>query len=84
MNITFTYRELSVTFFILLALSSCATLKPADKATEITPLTKDNLPILNGSYEILSVDTSTITLDFCLTFNRYYIDWKAAFDLTAI
>lgn len=59
---------------MVFTLSSCAALKPASKVKETIPLTKDNLSMLDGSYEILSTDSSKITLDAGLTFDRYYID----------
>lgn len=53
-------------------LTSCLSLKETVAIREKVDITNETLHQLNGSYNILSADTSHIMLDYCLTSFTYY------------
>ncbi|OQP44798.1 hypothetical protein A4H97_10575 [Niastella yeongjuensis] len=57
-----------------LFLVSCATLRKAKPVDNQVPLTKENITLLNGEYEIFSTTDTKSSLDESLLFNKYW--WK--------
>jgi hypothetical protein len=57
-----------------LFLVSCSTLRKAKPLDNQMPLTKENIPQINGVYEIFSKTPDKECLDMSLLFNKYW--WK--------
>lgn len=55
-----------------LFLVSCATLRKAKPVDNQIPLTKENIPQINGEYEIFSRTDTKSSLDQSLLFNEYW------------
>jgi len=53
---------------------SCTTLKKVEQVNDYIPLNKDNISKIDGSYDIIANDTSSVSLDLALTFKKYW--WR--------
>lgn len=65
----------SLKFKVALLLVTGLALNPIyGQEDEIISLTSENVPLLNGTYHLFSIDSSDITLDRALTLQKYW--WR--------